>query len=331
MSMPTMRPEELRRRAAAALEATGLAPDDAADVSRALVQTSLRGVDSHGIRLLPTYLRALRGGRAVTQPQWAHRSSRPGVEVIDAGGALGIVAGLRATRRAIDLARAQGVGLVVVHGSNHFGAASVYTLTVVEAGMVGLAFSNADPLMVQAPGRAAALGTNPLSVAVPTDGHPFCLDMATSQVAWSRIQAEWRAHGQLPAGWAIDAEGIDCATPGAGPPAVAIPVGGYKGAALGLAVELLCAGLVGRDFGASQTHLYGPPWDTPRGVAHSVIAIDSAATGEPAHLRHRIGAMLAWYRSQPGGPAVPGDLEAACAKRRAEGIPIEAPVAAVLR
>lgn len=332
--MPTMTPAELVERISVVMVDRGLSAGHADEVARALVSTSLRGVDTHGIRLLPTYVRELEGGRARARPSITVDRSRPGMAVVDGGGALGIVAGLEAARLAGQIARQQGVAWVAVHNSNHFGAASVYALELCRRGLVGIVLSNADALMVDPPGRAPVLGTNPLAVAMPTTGAPFCLDMATSQVAWSRIAAEWKQHGRLPPGWAMDAEGRDCAEAGAGPPAMARPLGGYKGAGLALSIELLCTALIGARFGFDQTHLYGAPWDTPREVAHAIIAVDPGGGGAGEGFRRRVSALLEGYRARakatPGPMIAPGDLETSCERRRAQGIPVEPEVMALL-
>ncbi len=133
----------------------------------------------------------------------------------------------------------------------------------------------------------------------------------------------------LPPGWALDAAGRDCAEPGAVPPAMACTLGGYKGAGLGLAIELLCAGLAGSSFGSEMSHLYAPPWDTPRDVAHLILAIRPPSSA----FRARVSAYLAWYRAQPredGQPTlVPGDLERDAAAR-SERVPVEPAVAEAL-
>lgn len=326
-------PTELRRRIESVFEGHGLTPADAQDVAAALVSTSARGVDTHGIRLLPTYLRELEGGRARARPRLSWRQPRPALGVLDADAALGIVAGLAGCRRAAELARSDGVGFVWVKNSNHFGAASVYTLELARRGFVAMAFSNADILMAGPGGVAPALGTNPLAVAIPAgEGELVSLDMATSQVSWSRIRSEWEAQGRLPAGWALDAEGRDCAEPGAGPPAVACTLGGYKGAGLGLVIELLCAGLLGARFGHEQSHLYAPPWDQPREVSHLFVAIDARAL-EPS-AEGRMAQLLAWYRRRPraeGSPTfVPGDLELGAEAEAEHGLVVEPEVAAAL-
>ncbi|MFO7566878.1 MAG: Ldh family oxidoreductase [Enhygromyxa sp.] len=332
--MRVIHPRDAERLAKAAARARGLADEHAELLARALVSTSLRGVDSHGLRLLPLYLRELEEGRANPRPRWTWTSPRPALTVLDADAAPGVVAGLVAATRAAELARAQGLGLVSVVNSNHFGAASVYTLELARHGLLGLCCSNADPLMAAPGARVATLGTNPLSIAMPTSGEPFCLDMATSQVAWGRVKATWAAAGRLPPGWARDADGRDCAEPGAGPPVLAQTLGGSKGAGLALAVELLCAGLVGAGFGNQQSHLFAAPWDRPREVVHTLIAIDIAAFGEPEPLLARVSDYLGWYRAQPrvdGQPGiVPGDLEAQAEQERADELEIEDAVAEAL-
>lgn len=328
--MLTCRADVVRGALVAALGARGVPLPDATDVADALITATRRGVHTHGLRLAPTYLAELDGGRARAEPTWTWTQPRPAFAHLGAGGALGVVAGLRAARRAASLAETYGVGAVAVADSNHFGPASAFTLPLARAGLVGLAFSNADVLMTAPGGRTPTLGTNPLSIAAPgADDEIFCLDMATSQVAWSRIRAEHAANGTLPPGWALDAEGRDCAAPGAGPPAVACTLGGYKGAGLALAIELLCAGLAGSCFGNAMSHLYAPPWDTPRDVAHLILAIRPP---DPA-FRARVSAYLAWYRAQPredGQPTlVPGDRERDSAAGSSR-VPVEPAVAEAL-
>src|SRR5262249_22001475 len=121
-------PEPLRRTIRAALLSRGLSAEHAGWVADGLVGTSLRGIDTHCVRLLPTYLAELDGGRARATPQLTWRAGGRAVRALDAGGALGLVAGTVACREAVALARENGVGAVSVANSNHFGAASVYTL-----------------------------------------------------------------------------------------------------------------------------------------------------------------------------------------------------------
>ena len=158
-------PERLRRTIRQALLRRGLSAEHAGCVADGLVGTSLRGIDTHGIRLLPTYLAELDGGRARADPELLWQGEKA-VRRLDAGGALGMVAGTVACREAVRLAGEHGVGAVSVANSNHFGAASVYTLDMARQGALGLAFTNGDALVAPFGGRHPLFGTNPLSLAV---------------------------------------------------------------------------------------------------------------------------------------------------------------------
>src|SRR3954469_13723601 len=136
--------EILERAFVRTLRARRLSPDHADWVAQALVRTSLRGVDTHGISLFPTYLRELDGGRAAATPVMRWTGEGKAICVLDAGGALGRVAGHVAADAAVRLARQHGIGAVAVRNSNHFGAAGVCSLRIAEQGALGLCFSNSD-------------------------------------------------------------------------------------------------------------------------------------------------------------------------------------------
>lgn len=304
-------------------------------VVEGLLRTSLRGIDTHGVRLFPTYLAELDGGRARGRPEmsWSGGATRS-ARRLDAGGALGLVAGTVAAREAARLALEHGTGAVAVADSNHFGAASVYTLEMARRGVLGLSFTNSDALVAPFGGRLPFFGTNPLSLAVEAEGgETFCLDMATSQVSYSRVRKARERGERLEPGWALTADGRDAA--GLEPEELAganlalHPLGGYKGEGLNLAVTVLTALLVGEPLDRELSHLYVPPFDEPRRVSHLFLALAPAAFTDPASFRTRLGRLLAALRDQPaapgGGPVIaPGDLEAAAeADRGRHGIPLD--------
>jgi len=354
---------KLGRVMTAALARRGVEEEHRAMVVEGLVGTSLRGIDTHGVRLFPTYLAELDGGRADPRPTFTwhsrghSRTAQPGKEdllpqrndwhlderqgetgenprrkaglLLDAGAALGLVAGTVAAREAARLASEHGVGAVAVANSNHFGAASVYTLEMARRGALGLSFTNSDALVAPFGGQRPFFGTNPLSLAVAgDDGELFCVDMATSQVSYSRVKRAREADGALEPGWAVGEDGGDAAA-GDGEVSALSPLGGYKGQCLGMIVEVLCTLLTGEPFDHELSHLYVPPFDAPRRVGHLFVAFDVAHFTDPSRFRRRLAALLAMLRDQPaaGGEAViaPGDLEAAAeADRRAHGIPLAA-------
>lgn len=313
----------------AALVDRGVSADHARDVVAGLVGASLRGIDTHGVRLFPVYLAELDGGRARATPDLAWSSGSPSTRRLDAGGALGLVAGMAATREAIRLARAQGIAAVSVGNSNHFAAASVFTIEIARAGMIGICCSNADALMAPFAGIAALFGTNPLSVCAPGTGDElFCLDMATSQVAFSQLKARLARGEPVPAGWAVRPDGEDAAGARSWDEVGALkPLGGYKGQGLAIAVAILSGLLARMPLDHELTHFYTEPFDAGRRVSHLMIAIDIAAFLPLPAFRERLTQYLAEIRGQAAVADrtvhVPGDLEAAAARsRREHGIPI---------
>lgn len=314
--------ETLSRILRAALLRRGLSAEHAGWVADGLVETSLRGIDTHGVRLFPTYIKELDGGRSRARPEltWiGDPAPRRAARLLDAGGALGLVAGRFACAEAVRLAREHGVGTVAVRNSNHFGAASVYTLAMARQGVLGMSFTNSDALVAPFHGVRPIFGTNPISLAVQGEGDDlFCADFATSQVSYSKVKHH-RAHGlPLEDGWVVTA-GQDVAA--------LKPLGGHKGHCLGMMVEILCALLAGMPLDHELSHLYGEPYDEPRQVAHLFLAYDIAAFQNPAAFRASLSRLLRLVREQPAVEGervlVPGDLESEeTARRRVEGIPL---------
>lgn len=237
-----------------------------------LIQTSLRGVDSHGIRLLPHYVRSVRIGRIKKNPRFSLKKTSETTIIMDADHGLGIAAGVEAMSTAVSLARKSGIGAVAVKNSTHFGAAALYSLIAAKKNMIGLSFTNSDSLVFPHGGKSAYLGTNPICFAAPVAGEePFCLDMATSSVAWNRILIHKKKNAPLEKGWAADENGEECLNPGN---AVGLlPLGGYKGYGLGLMVEILCSGLTGMPYGKHINPMY-PLNDGRRYLSHFFLAID---------------------------------------------------------
>ena len=326
--MTTLPADTLARRMGEALRRRGLTDEHTGYVVDGLIEASLRGIDTHGVRLFPTYLAELDGGRSRARPELSWSGDRPAARVLDAGGALGLVAGRVACAEATRLARRNGAGTVSVRNSNHFGAASVYTLAMARDGVLGMSFTNSDALVAPYNGVRPLFGTNPLSLAVHGEGDDlFCADLATSQVSYSKVKHH-RAQGiPLDAGWAVTADGGDAAPDGE---AVALkPLGGHKGHCLGMMVEILSSLLSGMPLDHELSHLYGEPYDEPRRVGHFFLALDPGAFLDPEAFRRSLSRLMGCVREQPavGGERVivPGDLEdESTAARRSAGIPLTA-------
>lgn len=310
-----------------ALERLGADAFSAEHVSRGLTETSLRGVDSHGVRLFPHYSRALEAGRVNGRPDFRFSSRFEGAAVLHADDAFGHASGVKAMDWAVERARRLGSASVAVRRSSHFGAAAYFTLRAAEQGLVGLAFTNADALVVPTGGGRPFFGTNPLAFAAPTtDGEPFSLDMATSQLNWNKVLRAREAGEPLPPGAAVDGEGRE--TRDASLARALMPSGGYKGFGLGAMVDILCASLTGGPCGPDMLPMFTSPIAARRDVGHFFMALEPAAFDEPGALARRVaelrGRLRAWPALDPAAPVqAAGDPETAARRvREAEGIPV---------
>jgi ureidoglycolate dehydrogenase (NAD+) len=312
--------------AADCLSRVGIGAADAQTVAAALVQTSLWGIDSHGIARLGHYLARIRAGSITPAPVLQIASTGPCTAQMDGGHGLGILVCTAAMEHAIGLARSQGVGIVGIGESSHCGAIGLYTRRAAAAGLIGFAFTHADSIVAPAGGRQKLLGTNPLSIAFPNaDGPPVCLDMATSSIPWNRVMNARREGHALPDGVAIDARGMP--TSRADEATALLPLGGaeygHKGYALALMIELLCGPLNGMPF-ADRI----PPMFTDlaaqRHLGSMVMALDPMRFAGGPTLAATVGELIATLRRQPGDVMYPGEPEALReAVRLREGIPVE--------
>ena len=310
--------------------------DVAHHVATGLVQASLRGVDSHGVRLLPHYLRALEAGRLNPQPAYCFNQTSPSTGTLDGDHTFGHAAGAEGMNRAVKLAQENGMGSIAVSNSSHFGAAAYFSLMAAHQGMVGLSFTHADSLMLSYDGTRPYFGTNPISFAAPClDDDPLCLDMATTTVTWNKM-LQVSAEGQnIPQGWGVDGQGVDTTDPKAF--AALHPIGGYKGFGLGMMVEVFCSLLTGMPFGRQICRMYGDPLENKRYLGHFFMALRVDCFAPAGEFQRRMGEMMAEVRSEPSnnspeGVQVPGDPERRVAEIRGRtGIPVSEQELAALR
>jgi len=245
------------------LEKMDVSPEDAEVTADVLVQADLRGIGSHGVARLRRYVKGLQVGQMVARPEVEVIHETPTTALIDGGGGLGPPISLRGMRMTIEKAEGTGVGFVAVRNSNHYGIAGYYSMMALEHDFIGISMTNADVLVVPTFGRDAKLGTNPISVAVPSKGErPFVLDMATSAVPRGKIETYHRFEKDLPLGWATDERGIPSTDTArvlnnlntkAGGGLLPLGgagelLGGHKGYGLALLVDILCGVLPGAGY-----------------------------------------------------------------------------------
>lgn len=304
--------------------------DSINNVVTSVVQTSLRGVDSHGINLFPHYCRAVNAGRINKNPSMTFSQSADAAAVLDADHAFGHHAGAVAMDMAIDLAKKSGIGAVTVKNSTHFGAAAYFALRAAERDCLGFAFTNADALVKAFGAKTAFFGTNPICFTAPmAREEPFCLDMATSLVSWNKIKNYRRENKIIPSHWAFDGEGNSVTNPHEA--RFLNPAGEYKGFDLGMMVDILCAVLVGGIISKDLRPMYPPTPldDTKRCIGHFFMALDISKFIGVDRFKAALQNMSDRIRSLP--PLTPddkmmvaGDPEKSSYKKRViEGIPID--------
>lgn len=241
-------------------------------VSEGLVQASLRGVRSHGVRLIFHYLAGLKAGRLNPQPKYTVERTSASTAILDADHTFGHAAGMEAAHLAMEIAQSSGTGQVAVINSSHFGAASYFALEIAAHDMIGMSFTHSESLIVPTGSKRKFLGNNPICFTAPiADEGPLCLDMATSIITFNEVRRLREINQPAPAGVGVDENAVETTDPHR--ISMLLPVGGYKGYGLSLMVEVLCSMLTGMPYGPHMTHMFGEDLSQKRRLGHFVSAL----------------------------------------------------------
>jgi LDH2 family malate/lactate/ureidoglycolate dehydrogenase len=235
---------------------------DARLASDVLLAADLRGVDSHGVARLSGYIRLYEKDRLNPVPQLKIIHETPGTAVIDGDRGLGLVVAPKAMEVAMEKAKKVGSGWVAIKNSNHFGIAGYHAMMALKYDMIGLAMTNASPLVAPTFSQERLLGTNPIAVAVPADKEPpYVADFSTTTAANGKLEILQRKNEKAPVGWIQTADGKPTSNPNELKEGGALlPLGSdrdhgsHKGYCLGSIVDILSAVLSGANYG---------PWAPP--------------------------------------------------------------------
>ncbi|NHI82812.1 MAG: Ldh family oxidoreductase [Candidatus Thorarchaeota archaeon] len=255
-----------------------------------LVTANLRGIDSHGVGRVKRYVEGIRRGYIVpdVSPKIVRENSVLGN--VDARDGVGQPAGVFGMDMAIEKAQSEGIGLVTVFNSNHYGFAGYYAMRALEHNLIGISLTNSEPLVVPTFARNAILGTNPISIAAPTSkNRPWVMDLATSVVPRGKLEVYERLGKRIPPGWATDERGTSTDDPARvlenvlyGYAGGILPLGGegethggHKGYGLSLMVDVLSGVLSGSNFGPDIIATKDGKMNHPR-VGHFFMALDPA-------------------------------------------------------
>ena len=297
-------------------------------VSDSILWCELHGISSHGLNMLPTYIKRARSGGidAAAEPEFVYEFKA--IARLDGRASFGQYIAAIAAEKAAALSRRFGVGSVSVFKANHAGALGHFTHKLAQRGLLGFMAHNVNPAVAPFGGRKAAIGTNPLSFAFPADEHPIVVDMATSATAKGKLYELARSGDQIPPGLALNKQGEATTSLAEALEGVLLPMSGPKGYSLAIAVEMLTSVLGGGILGPEIPSFHGSP-ERPQGVSMFVLAIDPSVVlpaGEYEKRAAELGEKITATPPANGFEAVklPGEFEAQLAEiRKKEGIPVK--------
>lgn len=294
--------------------ACGMRGEDAGLLAETLVHSDRRGVHSHGVLRIPDYVGKLT--REGVDPTGRPRvvSERGGAIRIDGANTMGQIGGTIAMDRAIAVAKGgAGIAFAALGNSNHCGAMDWYTMRAAEAGLIGIAGTNALPTMAPIGGTEKIVGINPLSVAMKGARESFVMDFAFGATAHGKIRVYDQKGAPIPEGWALDEDGEPTTDAGRAMKGLIQPIGGHKGVALGMMVGMLSSFLSGAGYGLETGNMVDGP--VPGRDGQFFIAIAVAAFVEPDEFRARVDRAVDEVRGSSRRAGVdrlfvPGDIEA---------------------
>jgi L-2-hydroxycarboxylate dehydrogenase (NAD+) len=327
----------------------GCPENEAHLAAEALVVADLRGIDSHGVARLSGYVRLWEAGRINPKPNIKIVHETPSTATIDGDAGLGLVVAPKAMGIAIEKAKIAGTGWVAVRNSNHFGIAGYHALMAVKNDMIGMAMTNASPLVAPTFAVERMLGTNPIAVAIPAkEQPPFVADFATTTAANGKLEILQRKNQEAPLGWIQDKAGENSTNPNELKQGGALlPLGSdrehgsHKGYCLGAIVDIFSAVFSGANYGPWAppfvSFLPLPPDPVGLGLGHFLGAMRVDAFRPAEEFKQNMDTWIGRFRiTRPAHGykkvLIPGDIEREMEAERLEnGIPIIEAVTTDLR
>jgi (2R)-3-sulfolactate dehydrogenase (NADP+) len=313
-----------------ALVANRTAPGNAAAVARALVAAEIDGQGGHGISRVAGYAAQAKVGKVDGNATPSTTLTKPGALLIDAAHGFAYPALDLAIAQLPTMAKTNGIATAAITRSHHAGVAGHTVERLAEQGMVALMFANTPAAMAAAGGSKALFGTDPLAFACPMAGRPpLVIDLALSTVARGKIVIAARDSKPIPLGWAVDAAGQPTTDAKAALAGTLLPLGGAKGAALALMVEVLAAALTGANF-AFEASPFLDDKGGPPGTGQLLLAIDARAFGGGDGVLQRVTVLAGAIEAD--GARLPGSRRHALREGTANGgLTVDAAVLASIK
>lgn len=283
-------PDELHHLIQKKLEAAGLPLEQAVETANHLVYSDLSGVHSHGAVRVEYYSERINKGGITRQPNIRFEKTGESSGVFHGDNAQGQYVANLALEPAIEMAKKSGVAVVGVSKCGHTGTLSYYLRKIAEAGLVGVAMTQSDPMAVPFGGAEPYYGTNPLGFGAPSSTDtPLIFDMATTVQAWGKI-LDARSKGRaIPSDWAVDAKGLPTTDPNA--VAGLMPIAGPKGYGLMMMVDVLSGILLNLPFGKHVSSMYND-LHAGRNLGQLYIILDPARFGDAEKFKQDITATM---------------------------------------
>ena len=299
--------KELERFCNDCFEKFGFTKDESKIISDVLLLSDLFGIESHGMQRLARYHKGIEKGliKVNAKPEIVYET--PVSAVIEGNDGMGQLIAHKAMTLAIEKAKTTGMAIVTVRNSNHFGIAGYYAKMACDAGLLGMAMTNSEAIMVPTFGRLAMLGSNPIAVAMPADPYDFFFDASTTVVTRGKLEIYNKLGKPLPEGWALDKDGKGSsdakdvlanivAKRGGG----IMPLGGeteqlggHKGYGYGMFCEIFSS-ILSMGITSNHTHTNGKG-----GTCHGFMAVDPKIFGDADAIKEHLSTFLRELRESP--------------------------------
>ena len=291
-----------------AFRAFGFSDKESKDIEDVLLMADLYGIESHGMQRMVRYHKGIEKGTIHPQAKPEVVFETPVSAVIDGHNGMGQLISIFAMKKAIEKAKTTGIGMVTVRESNHFGIAGYYAKMASDEGLLGMACTNSEAIMVPTFGKKAMLGSNPIAVAMPAEPYPFLFDCSTTVVTRGKLEMYNKMGKELTHGWALGSDGQESTS---APDVLAnivgkkgggiMPLGGdrevsggHKGYGYGMLCELFSSIL---SMGVTSDKCCTFPDKT--GICHGFIAVNPAVFGDPEAIKKHFSDYLEALRESP--------------------------------
>ncbi len=256
---------ELKKMVKQTFAAAGMNEENAECMAEVMVTAEARGVYSHGVKLIPQYLRYIANDFMKPNPEIRILKETDGILVIDGGSGLGAIVMSKATDLLVEKSRKTGAASLCVVNTGHFGAGAYYVEKAANQGQIAFLYANTPKSAVPFGGTGRYLGTNPYSFSAPAGKYgTITLDMATTETAASKLSAALQEGKEVKLGCGVDADG----NPTTDPKAILqggslCHFGGVKGYGIAFMIDVVAGVLTGAEYKASELDMFGNSHDKP--------------------------------------------------------------------